>query len=100
MSTQAEMTEEDKKIVASFIDEYANTGKKPTPEVLAQAEELMKKYNIKINRNPRPIKSRFARRIHDSGDGPYVRTEPKADSKGTRKKLQAKLRKEANKARH
>ena len=74
------MSADDRQFVINLIETYANagqTGARPvvSPEDRARADELIAKYKIKINRNPRPIKSRYAKVFYDSSQGAYVRSD-------------------------
>jgi len=74
------MSFDDKQFVINLMESYANTGRtgqrvEVSPEDRAKADELIAKYKIKINRNPRPIKSRYGGVFHDSVKGAYVRSD-------------------------
>lgn len=99
------MSSEDQAFVASLVEKYVNTGTPYTEEDKARMLELTRKYGVKINRNPRELKSRFARthqnpRSEKGGGIPYVRREPKDLSKKGKRKLAARIRKQDNRDRH
>ena len=100
-----EMDPADRALIQSYIEKYVNTGVQPSDKDKLKMLELTKKYQIKINNNPRQIMSRFVRvrRNTAQNDGtpiPYVRLTPKKPSKGARKKIAARERKEANREQH
>ena len=72
----------DRAMIQSFVSKYVNTGVKPTLIDQQRMLDLVKKYNLRINNNPRPIMSRFVkiRRNEKTADGkgiPVVRDTPK-----------------------
>jgi hypothetical protein len=104
-TNQPQMDPADRALIQSYVEKYVNTGKLPSEQDKEQMLALTKKYNIKINNNPRPILSRFVkiRRNMTTEDGspiPYTRPQPKSLSKAATKKLNAKIRKQENRDRH
>lgn len=92
-SLPSDMSAEDKHFVARLMQTYANTGVTVSAEDRAKAEELIKKYNIRVNRNPRKIISRYARILWNSANGPYTRTEPKPASRRDKHRAAVKAKK-------
>ena len=94
----------DRALIQSYVEKYINTGVKPSDKDKAKMLELTQKYNIRINNNPRPIISRFLK-VHknlanEDGSGIPREAPPKELSKNGRKKLNTKIRKQENRARH
>ena len=58
------MTPEDTQKVRSMMELYSN-GVTPPPEIVAEANALVEKYGIKVNRNPPKLKSRFIKIRHN-----------------------------------
>jgi hypothetical protein len=99
-----DMDPADRALIQSYVEKYVNTGVQPTEKDKATMLELTRKYNIRVNRNPRPIVSRFLKvrknLANEDGSGiPYV-APPKELSKNGRKKLNTKIRKQENRDRH
>jgi hypothetical protein len=103
-SSTLEMDPGDRALIQSYVEKYVNTGVKPSDKDKATMLELVKKYNIKINNNPRPMISRFIKvrqnQIDENGKAiPHLapRREP---SKSAKRKLEARERKVENRAKH
>lgn len=99
--TNSDMDPADRALIQSYVEKYINTGVQPTEKDKVRMLELTKKYNIKINNNPRPILSRAIRIHRNQTDEngriiPYVRQEAKKASQGAMKKELARLRKQDN----
>ena len=96
----------DRALIQSYVEKYVNTGVQPTDTDKAKMLELTRKYNIKVNTNPRPIISRHVRvrqneATEDGTPIPYVENLPRrSPSKGARKKQEALNRKAKNRASH
>jgi hypothetical protein len=105
INSNTNVSPEDLIKINSYVTKYVNTGIEPTEEDKQEMLILVKKYNIKINNNPRPIISRFAKTHKnpraESGKGiSYVRSQPKELSKGAVKKAATRARRLANIAKH
>jgi hypothetical protein len=105
-NTQQDMDPADRALIQSYVEKYINTGTQPIEADKIKMIELTRKYNIKINNNPRPIISRYVkvRQNKETEDGtaiPYVENTPnRPPSKRARRKQEARDRKAQNRANH
>lgn len=95
----SDMSPEDQAFIVTLMAKYANTNAKVDSADLEKALDLIGKYQIKINNNPRPILSRF-RKIVPNEKSVARRKQPGTISKGKVKKLKAQAIKLANRQKH
>lgn len=105
VAAQSNLDPADRALIQSYIEKYINTGVKPSEKDKIKMLELTKKYNVKVNSNPRPIISRFTRvreNITDSNRNsiPHEAPENRSVSRMAVKKQRARDRKALNRAAH